>query len=283
VSRPSLTSVGCGWTPTARHGVRAGALASLDRSTMEELGQPPAPYLVTVGGQPLGQLAGGEGCVGAAWVEDGMLIVSPPTASLDGVEIAWRWEVEGPAPTGMRWVAPGSTHAIRFEQAWTLPDNTFRVYARALRVGDHGTVSLRVKDEAFELRERDGRMAAVARLTPPREPGWELEVSVPPDGSFALLHHLAIGVAPTTTYLLGMAETLHGSSVRVVGGRVEDVKHRPTFAAEPPAAAEPATGAARAEGYGRLRDGPARRAGRRGRQDKLTAEPVLAVGRDRGR
>jgi len=59
-------------------------------------------------------------------------------------------------------------------------------------------------------------------------------VSVPADGPFVMLHHLAIGAPPSTAFILGRAESLHGMSVRVVGGRVEDTQHKAVYDADPP-------------------------------------------------
>jgi hypothetical protein len=228
---PALPSVmGATLGEDCRIRVPAGVLSGLDQETLARLGGHRPPFVVTQRDASLDPWARGEGCVGGAWVEGGQLVISPSSPTVDGLEVKWDLATE----TGVRWVVPGAGLLYRFDEAWTLPANTFRVYGRALKTSDRGDVIIRVEDEQFKLREIHGRMAAVARLTPPEQGGWELEVSATDETGFVALHHLAVGVAPTTTYLMGAPETLHGASVRVVGGRSDDVEHAPTFAAAPP-------------------------------------------------
>jgi hypothetical protein len=222
--------------------VDAGPFAALGWAGLEALAGreagagAPSPLRVTEGGVVLPHRRGGAGCSGSAWIEGGKLIISPttPGATLD---VALTWETPDPADaTGkpLRWVAPGSTVSMTFADPWTLPDNAFRVYARGQGVGaGQGAVTVSVQGESFTLVNHAGRLSGSSRLRAPREAGWTLQVAVPSDGPWLLLHHLAIGAPPSTAFLIGRAETLHGTSVRVVGGRVEDTQVRATYANEP--------------------------------------------------
>jgi hypothetical protein len=222
--------------------VDAGPFASLSWARLSSLAGReaeagvPSPLRVTEAGVALAHRQGGPGCTGSAWIEGGKLIISPTTPGA-AVEVVLDWDSPDPSdPTGkpLRWVAPGTTVTMTFADPWTLPDNAFRVYARGQGVGDgQGAVTVSVQDETFTLANRAGRLSGSSRLRAPREAGWALRVAVPSDGPWLLLHHLAIGAPPSTAFLIGRAETLHGSSVRIVGGRVEDTQVKATYLADP--------------------------------------------------
>lgn len=224
---PVVGGAGC------RREAPAGAWAALSADVLERLGDGVSPLVVREGGVKLGGRAPGDGCVGGAWIEGGKLIVSPKDP---GATVEVGFEAE-PVSDGdaVRWIPPGTSVSYTFADPWGLPENAFRIYARGFAVGGADVpISVSLGGESFNLRNQSGRVTGEGKLPIPTEPGWTLTVTVPEGGPFLMLHHLAIGVPPSTAYVLGKAESLHGMSVRVVGGRVEDTQHEAVFDAEPP-------------------------------------------------
>ncbi|MFM2162868.1 MAG: hypothetical protein RLZZ383_2380 [Pseudomonadota bacterium] len=214
----------------------AGGWAGLDTKHLEAWGALALPLRVEVQGQALAY-GPGAGCAGRVWVSEGQLWVALPQP---GATPSFSWaphvsDAADPEGHGARWLAPGTKVRLKFSAAWTLPEAAFKVFARGYKVGDgRGDPVVSVGASTFTLTDRQGRLGGGARLAAPTEPDWELQIEVPADGAWVYLHHLAIGAAPSTAFVHGRAETLHGSSFRVVGGRVEDTGQRATYAAAPP-------------------------------------------------
>lgn len=234
LARATVSADGC------QLSVPAGALTALSTDALAARGGLPSPFAARVG-DTLRRAAPGEGCVGGAWVADGRLVVARSAAG-EVVQAGWSdTVVEAGARPGkeaaatVRWIAPGTTLVYTFDEPWALPDNAFRVFLRGAAVGGgSGALKVSVGEDSATVVPQSGRVSTSPRLLAPKVGPWELRVTVPADGPFVMLHHLAVGVPPTTAYLLGAPETLHGSSIRIVGGRVEDTQHRATYAAQPP-------------------------------------------------
>jgi hypothetical protein len=94
--------------------------------------------------------------------------------------------------------------------------------------------------DALEPADRVGRRVFRADSpVPPATATWTLRLEVPPDGGALLLQNLAVGLPPRTTHLIGLPELLTGSSIRLVGGKVEDTHVEPEFAGPPPTIEQP--------------------------------------------
>jgi hypothetical protein len=214
----------------------AGALAAFDDATRAVLAaEVRPPFEVLADGVALPARPGDVdgSCKGAWSIRDGRLVVDAPTPGAV-VEVRWADATWRPDQGGaMAWVLPGTTLRWSIAQGWTLPQRAFRLVARGLAVGK-GTpaASLRLDGEELPLKVLDGRVLGAFRPVPPTS-AWTLEASVPPGAPPVLLHHLAIGRPPTTTAVLGAAETLYGASVRVVGGKIEDTKSHADYDAPP--------------------------------------------------
>jgi hypothetical protein len=235
VAVPSLAGVQAG-ASGCRYEVPAGAWSGLDTAFQASFGVSSLPIVAKQGGVVL-RGAPGEGCVGGAWIENGRLIVSPTEPGAP-VELSFEPQpvdtsVEGALP--VRWVMPGTKVTFTFAEPWSLPENAFRVYVRGFAIGDSQVpVRVTVGEDAFTLVNQSGRVGGSAKVAAPLQPNWTLTIEVPAGGPMVMLHHLAIGAPPSTAFVLGEAESLHGIGIRVVGGRVEDTQHKGVFEAAPP-------------------------------------------------
>lgn len=204
---------------------------------------PDAASLVALGGLPFEVVAGDRAlvpgpvnpgdCSGTWTIRDGVLAVAPPSPDAD-VAVRWRIPQAG-ASRGSEpvWVLPGTTLRYEVAEAWSLPGKLFRVAARGRALpGAPGQAVVTVGNAHLTLDEEAGRVSTTGALPPPDGP-WSLDVRVPQGAPALLLHHLAVGVPPTTTALLGTPETLHGASVRFVGGRLDDTRSDASYAALP--------------------------------------------------
>ncbi len=218
-----------------RASLPAPALAGFQRERMTGIGDVALPFEVLESGEALDDQTWGSGCVGAWRVVDGELLIAPRAMRSSELEIRWvdaTAQLAGVAREPL-WIAGGQRLDLAFDEPWKLDERSFRVLLRGQSLGGDGSIEVTIDEASFEIFGQDGRLSGNAALPAPREP-WTLSIAVPPDAPWVRLHNLAIGVPPATSQVIGTEETLHGASIRVVGGRSEDTHTRPRFASAPP-------------------------------------------------
>ncbi|MCB9682296.1 MAG: hypothetical protein H6733_12585 [Alphaproteobacteria bacterium] len=233
-SRASLPIVhrraGCRWEGPA------GALAAFTPEVVAAL--PPdagVPFVVRAGDRGLDPGVGGgdaAACTGTWAIVDGVLEVAAPDAGVP-IEVVPADDVVVPEKGGpMVWLLPGERVHFEVDAGWSLPPRTFRVTVRGTSPGADARAEVTVAGQVLPVVAREGHLLGSAWLTPPDGP-WTVDVAVPADAPPLLVHHLAVGTPPVTTSLLGVEETLHGASVRLVGGRLDDTRGDVTYDAPP--------------------------------------------------
>lgn len=226
------------WTGEGcRASVDAQSLAVFSGVVREAVGTVRPPVEVRAGTQLLDPKVFDRGCVGSWKLSESELILAPPQRKPPSMSIDWAPLPEGIGHTDHEpvWIPPGQSLSFTFDRPWTQAEHMFDVQLRGNTVGAEGVpVSVSVDDSRFDLLASGNRVFGGSKLPAPTKV-WTLSVSSPANGPWVYLHHLAVGVAPSTTYLLGAAETIHGASVRLIGGRYEDLRSKPSFAADPPA------------------------------------------------
>jgi hypothetical protein len=225
------------WRTECRGVVPAGPLSVFSGVVRQRLGPVRPPLAFFQGDTELDPTAFDKGCAASWRLEDNALVLAPASPEPTDLRAAWREVPEGTGASvhDALWLAPGQALTFRYDDPWTMPEYLFQVLLRGATVGGEPGVGLEVEvdESTFTVMPQDGRFYGLASLPAPST-AWSLTVRSPENGPWALLHHLAVGTPPTTTYLLGEAETLHGASVRIIGGRAEDVRSKPVFAKDPP-------------------------------------------------
>lgn len=219
---PTLADTGC---------VRRSSATVFDGWTSVDLpwGATP-PLVVSVDGASLPE-GDPTPCSGTWRVAEGALVVAPPSEDA-AVTVAWADIAIAPDDGGpMAWALPGAGVRFTSPEAWTLPPNAFEIVARGRALGPAGEAMLTVGETTVPL-QGDRRLVVSARLGPPDD-AWTLDVTVPEGAPPVLLHHLGVGAAPATQAWLGQPETLHGASVRFVGGRRDDTRSEALYDAPP--------------------------------------------------
>ncbi len=148
---------------------------------------------------------------------DGGVALAPGGVAV-GVEAPVILQARSPTPDDAGvWVAPGAQLEVEGAGA-----------AGSLRARASGVVALAVGASASMWTPTDG----LVRATWPAHEG-PLTLRAPPDG-WVFVHHLQLGEPPSAALVVGSQEAARGRSVRVVGGRVDDVAVRPRYEHPPP-------------------------------------------------
>lgn len=126
------------------------------------------------------------------------------------------------------WVFPGQTVTTQFPEAWPEAAGDFRVYVSGIQTANGSPLTVRINGgPATPVEPMGARLESEWKPEAPTGE-WNVELTVPEDGSPTLIQSLAVGEGFSATWLIG-APNQHVTR-RAIGGVRKTIR----FAADPP-------------------------------------------------